>query len=84
METTLSHFGIDLNAVDVSEVFSPSRFRDEAPKLSLLPSTAFDLRTGWDLNDEGQRRRCLATLREEDPYLVIGPHGVQQCLSYGT
>ena len=39
-----------LSAVDVSEIFNPGRFASQATAFGLVPGTAFDLRTGWNLS----------------------------------
>ena len=61
-----------INAVDVSEVYSPPRFTKEAAGLGLSPGTAFDLETGWNLADTNQFIEARATAEEERPKLLTG------------
>ena len=38
----------------------------------LTPGLAFDLRTGWDLNDPAQHAKMWSHLQHESPMLMIG------------
>ena len=60
-----------LNAVDVAEIFNPTRFVNRVSAFDLVPGSAFDLRTGWNLSLPSERRRCWAQLEQERPALVI-------------
>jgi len=61
-----------INAVGVTEVFSPPRFTAEAPFAGLTPGTAFDLQTGWDLGDDRQFAQARATAAQERPHTLTG------------
>ena len=58
-------------AVDLSEVYSPARFKERALQLGLSPGLAADLLTGWDLEIESQRKACSKQLANERPRLLI-------------
>ena len=57
---------------DVTELFGPGRFTSEAIAFKLLPGTAFDLRTGWDLSQERDQQRCWQQLHAELPEFIVG------------
>ena len=56
----------------VSEVFCPPRFTSMAHRYGLTPGMAFDLRSGWDLDDPRARKAVWEHLHTERPYLVVG------------
>ena len=56
----------------VSEVFCPPRFTSMAHRYGLTPGIAFDLRSGWDLDDPQARKAVWEHLQLERPYLVVG------------
>jgi len=58
--------------VDVSEVFSPPRFTSKATAFNLVPGTAYDLRTGFNLSDPVVQRQVWKDLDEQKPLLVVG------------
>ena len=64
--------GDALLRVDVAEVSSPPRVTAEAVKMGLQAGEAMDIVTGWDFNDEGQRRRAVDYIEKEKPMLLIG------------
>ena len=63
---------LEYDRVDVSEIFSPGRFAEVASAFDLVPGTAFDIRTGWDLATPAGRGECWRTLLKEMPEVVIG------------
>ena len=56
----------------VSEVFCPPRFTAMAHRYGLTPGLAFDLRSGWDLDDPQAQKAVWEHLRTERPLLVVG------------
>ena len=56
----------------VSEIFSPGRFTKRSGAFGLMPGTAFDLRTDWDLSCPKQQDKCWEQVEAEDPYLLVG------------
>ena len=66
----LSILGCPNAKVAVSEVFSPGRFTKRAGVFGMIPGTAFDLRTDWDLSDDAQAQLCWDKVKAEDPYLL--------------
>ena len=56
----------------VSEVFSPGRFVNQAGVFGMIPGSAYDLRTKWDLSDPRQQAACWDEVERDDPYLLIG------------
>ena len=42
------------------------------PQIWFMPGLAFDLRTGWDLNDPAQRANMWSHLQHERPILIVG------------
>ena len=59
-------------SVDISELFNPERFTSKASPFKLIPGTAFDICTGWDLSTEAGRAACWTQLELEMPTVVIG------------
>ena len=59
-------------SVHVAEVFSSLGKVRFVYKFGLTPGSAFDLRTGWDLNDPAQRARMWPHLHQERPILIFG------------
>ena len=57
---------------DVAELFCPGRFAEKASAFHLVPGTAFDLRTGWDLATASGRQECWRRLHLEMPVLIVG------------
>ena len=57
---------------DVAEVFCPPRFTPRASRFGLLPGLAFDLRSGWDLDDPRHIAALWRYLDMVKPYLVVG------------
>ena len=72
---------VDIHAVDVAELFPPGRFAEKASAFALVPGSAFDLRTGWDLASEAGRQDCWRTLHAELPELVVGS---PPCTAFST
>jgi hypothetical protein len=72
---------IDADVTDLAELFNPNRFGSVAGAFRLVPGTAFDLRTGWDLATPAGRQRCWEALHEELPELVVGS---PPCASFST
>ena len=60
------------HGADVAELFGDGKFIRKAPKLGLMPSTAMDLRTGWDFSNPADRRRARLLMDEEEPMLLVG------------
>ena len=56
----------------VAEIFERGRFTVRAPRFDLRPSTALDLRTGYDVNKEADRLRVRECLKKEKPLLLVG------------
>ena len=56
----------------MAEIFNPNRFGRKAKLFDLLPGTAFDLRTGWDLGSKSGRAECWARLLDEEPEFIVG------------
>ena len=52
----LIQFGVH-PSVHMAEVFSSPRIARLVHRFGLTPGLAFDLRTGWDLNDPAQRAK---------------------------
>lgn len=63
---------LEVLAVGVSEVFSPPRISKEAERQHMRVGKAYDLKTGYDLKDEKDRRRMWKELHQDDPELVTG------------
>eukprot|EP00435_Cladocopium_sp_Y103_P070319 s238_g35.t1 len=57
--------------VAVAEVFSPPRIALEASRQGLSTGGSYDLLTGYDLLDAGDRRRMWQELDRDDPELVV-------------
>ncbi|CAK0861788.1 unnamed protein product, partial [Prorocentrum cordatum] len=58
--------------VAVSEQHGPGRFTSRSSVFDLEPGTAYDIRTGYDFSQEGDRQRAQATIELEQPLLVTG------------
>ena len=56
--TLLEILGAASAKTAVSEVFSPGRFVDQAGVFGMIPGSAYDLRTKWDLSDPRQQQAC--------------------------
>ena len=54
----------------VAEVFSSPRTARLVHRFGLTPGLAFDLRTGWDLNDPGQRAKMWSHLQHEMRWMM--------------
>ena len=63
---------LEVLAVGVSEVFSPPRISKEAERQHMRVGKAYDLKTGYDLKEEKDRRRMWKELHQDDPELVTG------------
>eukprot|EP00434_Breviolum_minutum_P004449 symbB.v1.2.003922.t1/scaffold210.1/size302740/13 len=63
---------LEVLAVGVSEVFSPPRISKEAERRHMRVGKAYDLKTGYDLKEEKDRRRMWKELHQDDPELVTG------------
>ena len=59
-------------SVHLAEVFSSPRTARLVHRFGLTPGLAFDLRTGWDLNDPAQRAKMRTHLQHERPILIVG------------
>ena len=57
--------------VDVAEVFSPPRVVPVAKQKGLNPGGSFDLKNGYDLRSEQDRRRMWKALREQQPLMIL-------------
>ena len=58
--------------IAVTELFGRGNFLVRAARFGLAPGTAFDMATGWDLNDESQRKAADAIIDSEAPLLLVG------------
>ncbi|CAK0839184.1 unnamed protein product [Prorocentrum cordatum] len=58
--------------VAVSEPYGPGRFTSRSSAFDLEPGTAYDIRTGYDFSQEGDRQRAQATIELEQPLLITG------------
>ncbi|CAK0853831.1 unnamed protein product [Prorocentrum cordatum] len=56
----------------VSELYGPGRFTSRSSAFDLEPGTAYDIRTGYDFSQEGDRQRAQATIELEQPLLITG------------
>ena len=66
--STLTDFQLGVHpSVHVAEVFSISGTARFAHRFGLTPGLAFDLRTGWDLNDSAQRAKMWSHLQHGRP-----------------
>ena len=68
----LSTLGCPRAKSAVAEIFSPGRFTGKAGAFGLVPGTACDLRTDWDLSCPKQQAKCWDQVEAEDPYLLVG------------
>ena len=71
MKKELMQLGVH-PSVHVAEVFSCNRTARFVHRFGLTPGLAFDLRTGWDLNDPAQRAKMWPQLQHERPILIVG------------
>ena len=60
-----------LGSVDISEVYSPERFKAVAGAFGLSSGLAADLRTGWDFNYAEHRSAAREQLHHDRPYLLV-------------
>ena len=67
----LIQFGVH-PSVHVAEVFSSPRTARLVHRFGLTPGLAFDLRTGWDLNDPSRRAKMWSHMQHESPILIVG------------
>ena len=67
----LIHSGVH-PSVHVTEVFSSPGDARLVHRFGLTPGSAFDLRTGWDLNDTAQRAKMWSHLQHDRPTLIVG------------
>ena len=86
---SLLALGSSAEGSDIVELFCPWRLKDRSSLFGLTHGGAFDLRTGWDLSLEADRKRCWATLLELEPSFVLGspkcaPFSVLQHLNKET
>ena len=58
--------------VHVAEVFSSPWTARFVLRFGLTPGSAFDLRTGWDLNDPARRAKMWSHSQHERPILIVG------------
>ncbi|CAK0865658.1 unnamed protein product, partial [Prorocentrum cordatum] len=58
--------------VAVSELYGPGRFTSRPSAFDLEPGTAYDIRTGYDFSQEGDRQRAQATIELEQPLPITG------------
>ncbi|CAK0837665.1 unnamed protein product, partial [Prorocentrum cordatum] len=58
--------------VAVSELHGPGRVTSRSSAFDFEPSTAYDIRTGYDFSQEGDRQRAKATIELEQPLLTTG------------
>ena len=56
---------------DLFDVFSPERIGKACARHKLIPGPALDLRTGYDLSTEADRRRAFKLYAELQPELVM-------------
>ena len=59
-------------SVHAAEMFSSPETARFVHRFGLTPGLAFDLRTGWDLNDPAQRAKMWSHLQHERPILIVG------------
>ncbi|CAK0838302.1 unnamed protein product [Prorocentrum cordatum] len=58
--------------VAVSELYGPGRLTSRSSAFDPEPGTAYDIRTGYDFSQEGDRQRAQATIELEQPLLITG------------
>ena len=66
----------ELNIVDISEVFSPSRMVIQGMKIGLKSGSSMDVLTVWDVELKNDRDRAMKQLEEEEPMFIIGSFSV--------
>ena len=54
------------------EIFCPGRLAEFSRLFGLVHGGSFDLRTGWDLSDPQQQRRCSEAVDFYEPIFVLG------------
>ena len=59
-------------SVHVEEVCSSPKTARFVHRFGLTLGSAFDLRTGWDLNDPAQRAKMWSQLQHERQMLIVG------------
>eukprot|EP00972_Heterocapsa_arctica_P069960 10335872-Heterocapsa_arctica.AAC.1 len=62
---------LEMCAIDLSEIYSPERFKNKALQTGLSAGLAEYLLTGWDLSLATERQRCREQLARERPRLLI-------------
>jgi hypothetical protein len=76
--TSVCHLLVELNAVHLAEIDSPSRFADREKPLGLKPGVVVDISTNkpaggpWDLRRQGDVELLHRVLDGERPELLIG------------
>ena len=66
----LSAFGE--GTVSVSELYGPGRFTERASAFDMQPGMAYDLRTGFDFDQEADRHRARVNIDREKALLLVG------------
>ncbi len=61
-----------LRGVDVTEVFSPERVNQVCHEYGLIAGTSFYIRSGWNFDEEEDRRKAWKQIRAGDPVFIIG------------
>lgn len=61
-----------INAVDVSEVFSPPRVVEMARAMGLVAGKSMELVNGWDFSKFQHRRQAMEIMRKDQPLLIVG------------
>ena len=56
-----------IKGVDLSEVYSPSRFAAMAQRLGFVAGTSMDMKIEWDFSEDVHRRLAIETVRREKP-----------------
>jgi hypothetical protein len=75
---SVCHLMVELNAVHLAEIFSPSRFAEKAKPFGLKPGVVVDFSTNkpdggpWDLRRQDDVRLLHRVLDGERPELLIG------------
>ena len=76
---------LGVQSVHVAEVFSSPGNARLVHRFGLTLGLAFDLRTGWDLNDPAQRANMWSHLQHERPILIVGNwsgHGARTSITH--
>lgn len=58
-------------APKIGELYSPPRVSEVGKKFGLRGGNHYDLKTGWGLTKEEDRRKMWKELKEDDPYLIV-------------